>query len=424
MNQETIPDNNLPVYLQKYDVDILDDEKKSAGKFVYTTVGAIPSNEKEKRVWQLNLTGYLKPDVETYNIVYDFSKVDYKYKEQISFENIVSGTFNICGQVLDASKTIGFNYFYSDIDLKLTIKLETSKLDLRLKKEVLFSYQLNLDDSSTCKNLVSYHLQKGEVINAVANLSSGSFETYYFTINDKCYPSVWLNPEENDPPNWRFAYPNIVTNDDAAEIRIANTGILDDSGDPANIVDILAFTPSLDAETKCYNRLNDNVLQACFKVSNVSSSNSTFDVQISSSTCPSSLPPYQLKTGDTIQAVATIASTSNSDKEFYKGVYFTINGICYNTIWLNPDEANIPSNYRYAYPNAVMENFVEIIIVDSAFLDDPSNSNSIVNLSFNKANPKKCYPAVPGITDLCFTVSNISPSNRTFDVSIDSELDD
>ena len=70
MNQETIPDNNLPVFLQKYDVNILDDKKDSVGKVLYTTTGAIPSNEKEKRVWQLNLTGYLKPNVDTYHIVF------------------------------------------------------------------------------------------------------------------------------------------------------------------------------------------------------------------------------------------------------------------------------------------------------------------------------------------------------------------
>jgi hypothetical protein len=150
MNQETIPDNNLPVFLQKYDVNILDDKKESVGKVLYTTTGAIPSNKKEKRVWQLNLTGYLKPNVDTYHIVYNFSEVDYKYKENISFENIVSGTFNICGQVLDASKIIGFDYTYSDADSTLTIKLHTSKWDFRLKKESLFSYQLNVDDASTC----------------------------------------------------------------------------------------------------------------------------------------------------------------------------------------------------------------------------------------------------------------------------------
>ena len=142
------PITSHPVYLQKYDVKIFDDKKESVGKVLYTTVGAIPSNQKEKRVWSLNLTGYLKPNVDTYNIVYDFSKVDYKYKDEITFENIVSGIFTICGRVLDASKIIGFDYKYNDKESTLTIELDTSKWDFRLKKEVLFSYQLNVDDSS------------------------------------------------------------------------------------------------------------------------------------------------------------------------------------------------------------------------------------------------------------------------------------
>ena len=149
MNQEKIPDNNLPVYLQKYKVDIFDSEDKTkAGSVLYTTVGAIPSNEKEKRVWKLNLTGYLKPNVEKYYIIYDFKEVDYKYKDEITFENIVSGTFNICGRVFNASKIIGFNYEYSDTESTLTIIIDTSKLGLRLKKESLFSYDLNVDDDS------------------------------------------------------------------------------------------------------------------------------------------------------------------------------------------------------------------------------------------------------------------------------------
>lgn len=122
--------------------------KKNLVETFYTTVGAIPSNEKEERVWSLNLTGYLKPNVDKYNIIYDFSKVDYKYKDEIIFENIVSGTFNICGRVLDASKIIGFDYKYNDDESTLTIELDISKWEFRLKKEVLFSYNLNVDDSS------------------------------------------------------------------------------------------------------------------------------------------------------------------------------------------------------------------------------------------------------------------------------------
>ena len=78
------------MYLQKYNVKIFNDKKESGGNVLYTTVGAIPSNEKEERVWSLNLTGYLKPNIDKYNIIYDFSKVDYKYKDEITFENIVS----------------------------------------------------------------------------------------------------------------------------------------------------------------------------------------------------------------------------------------------------------------------------------------------------------------------------------------------
>ncbi len=149
MNQETIPDDNLPVYFQKYDVNIFDDKKESVGNVLYTTVGAISSNKKRKRVWSLNLTGYLKPNVDKYNITYDFSEIDYPEKNSIRFENIISGTFTICGRVLDASKIVGFDYKYNDKESTLTIELDTSKWDFRLKKEVLFSYDLNVDDSSS-----------------------------------------------------------------------------------------------------------------------------------------------------------------------------------------------------------------------------------------------------------------------------------
>lgn len=145
---ETIPENNLPVFLQKYNVTILNEKEESVGEMLYSTVGAIPSNEKGKRVWQLNLTGHLKPNIKKYNITYDFSKVDYKYKDEITFQNIVSGVFNICGRVLDASKIIGFDYTYSESKSTLTIRLDTSKWNFQLKKKVLFSYQLNIDDSS------------------------------------------------------------------------------------------------------------------------------------------------------------------------------------------------------------------------------------------------------------------------------------
>ena len=52
MNQETIPDDNLPVYFQKYDVKIFDDKKESVGTVLYTTVGAIESCKKVTINWK------------------------------------------------------------------------------------------------------------------------------------------------------------------------------------------------------------------------------------------------------------------------------------------------------------------------------------------------------------------------------------
>jgi len=205
MSQPEIPDNNLPVYLQQYDVNVLNTDQLRpcndqscvstergccpdnvtpvppsgeceiggcagtefgccpfsteakadpqgsncgtiAGSVLYTTVGAIPSNEIGKRVWQLDLSGSLKAGVDKYYIVYDFQNVNYKYKDTITFENQITGTFNICGRVLDASKYL--DYEFCDETLLLTIIIDTKHWDFRLKKEVSFSYSINVDDSS------------------------------------------------------------------------------------------------------------------------------------------------------------------------------------------------------------------------------------------------------------------------------------
>ena len=149
MNQETIPDNNLPVYFQKYKVEILDskDNKTKTGSITYTTVGAIPSNLKNERVWAFNLTGTLKPNVDKYYIVYDFSEVESSFR--VKFKDFVSGTITICGQVLDATKLIKDRYTYSLEDLKVIIELDTSIWDFKLKKESIFSYNLMINDDAT-----------------------------------------------------------------------------------------------------------------------------------------------------------------------------------------------------------------------------------------------------------------------------------
>ena len=214
MNQKIIPDNNLPVLLQRYDIVILNKKEESVGKVLYTTVGAVPSNKKGKRVWSLTLTGYLKPNVDKYNIVYDFSKVDYKYKEEITFGNIISGTFTICGRVLDASKIIGFDYKYNDKKSTLTIELDTSKLDFRLKKEVLFSYDLNVDDSDGSSTTYTFNSDSELTktingatftISSFIEISFSSFKTIVICTESSsectCPGKPIINEGDSVPPN-------------------------------------------------------------------------------------------------------------------------------------------------------------------------------------------------------------------------------
>ena len=153
MSQARIPDNNLSVYLQKYKVEIKEgkdifpfrnESLKEAGVINYDTVGAIPSNLTGKRVWEFNAEGSLLPDIDTYFIVYDFSKVDYNDKKGISFEDILSGTITICNHVLDASKYL----HYKQENFFLIIKLDTSKLKFKIKRKTLFSFTIIINDST------------------------------------------------------------------------------------------------------------------------------------------------------------------------------------------------------------------------------------------------------------------------------------
>ena len=71
-----------------------------------------------------------------------------EYKEKVSFDNdtIISGTIEICGKVLDATKIIGKNYFFSKDNLTLTITLDTEKWGFRLKPSAfpVIHYSLNI----------------------------------------------------------------------------------------------------------------------------------------------------------------------------------------------------------------------------------------------------------------------------------------
>ena len=179
-----IPPNNLPIYLQNYTVAILcrnvdtvcpdsplaggcsgtqygccpdgTTAKQNVngtncpvqcGTVLYSTVGLLPSNEKLKRVWNLDLTGTLTlNDNDEYVILYNFSQVEYAEKD-ITFENILSGTIVVCGRVLDASKVA--DYDYCDATSILKIRIKKDKLP-RLKRETNFSMNLLIDDTVGC----------------------------------------------------------------------------------------------------------------------------------------------------------------------------------------------------------------------------------------------------------------------------------
>ena len=60
MSQQTIPENNLPIYLQNYTVSVECTENK-CGSVRYSTVGVIPSDVSKKRVWNFKASGTLQP---------------------------------------------------------------------------------------------------------------------------------------------------------------------------------------------------------------------------------------------------------------------------------------------------------------------------------------------------------------------------
>jgi hypothetical protein len=147
MENEKIPEKNLPFYVQKYTIKIVDHEKleNEYGSSLYTTVGAIPSNELGSRVWQLNATGFLKPGLKKYFIIYDFTNA--KTIDKLQFGGVVSGVFTICGNVLDSSKILKINRKFSNSESLLILELDTSKWDFKLKKESLFSYSITMNST-------------------------------------------------------------------------------------------------------------------------------------------------------------------------------------------------------------------------------------------------------------------------------------
>jgi len=104
-NEIVIPNNNLPICIQAYQWEFVN----NTGNVIWASSCAIPSNIPTKRVWNFNLSGNIKKLSNKYVLVGDFSKVN-TYEYIITFEGPIQGTIIMNGKVLDANKYINWNY--------------------------------------------------------------------------------------------------------------------------------------------------------------------------------------------------------------------------------------------------------------------------------------------------------------------------
>ena len=395
MSQEKIPDNNLPFYIQNYNVNIVHGEEV-AGKVLYTTVGSIPSNNPLKPVWQLNLTGYLKPNVDKYSIIYDFSESNYRYKNTVAFENIASGTFNLCGHVLDASKIIGFNYTYSDADSKLTIELDTKKWDFQLKKESLFSYELNLDDSDSCPSVPeitkSYTLAEDILV-----ASAGGFIDVTCTEDDVV---PWVIDQTN--------YSEIQTGENGSQIVFVPEGsAVDPTGnnDNGSLYAIISVSSSsknylfIFASQVVVVDINSSTAVA-LSVSNIQKpleggmqvQGPLFDATFYPIAAPTS-NPYKL-TSSSITAQGNVTSPYG----------WTINGTNYSSIE--------STNATYFFPLQINSNTVEIAFFSSSLeISGETPEENLLSIGLNDSKTSN------GLT---ITITVIDTENNTFTATFSS----
>ena len=86
----TIPDQNLPVYLQKFTVTA---PQATSFKVFYVSVGAITTNNPTRRQWSFTFDGEFYSNY-SFEIVFDFSKVE-QTSYSITFEGTMKGTLTV-----------------------------------------------------------------------------------------------------------------------------------------------------------------------------------------------------------------------------------------------------------------------------------------------------------------------------------------
>jgi len=133
--QIVIPDNNLPICVQRYQFKFLND----TGNVTWTTSCAVPSNIPFKRVWNFNLSGNIIKSSNKHILIGDFSKVVTE-GYSITFEGPIQGTIIIQNQILDANKYMKYEY---DSDKKIMTWTITN-----LCKTGLFEMNLFINDNT------------------------------------------------------------------------------------------------------------------------------------------------------------------------------------------------------------------------------------------------------------------------------------
>ena len=189
-----IPQNNLPIYLQNYTVTILSGDETS-GSVDYSTVGIIPSNVQKKRVWNIRLSGTLEPQKDEYIFLFNFENVD--YDSIVTFENKISGSFNICDRILDISKN-GY-FLYSTQFKTLSIIISKKRWGFVLKRNSKFSMNVEINDNSIVQK--TYYFGFCQKKNNILSSPNNVFPDLNFTLNCVTKNSCsFIKPKPSETP--------------------------------------------------------------------------------------------------------------------------------------------------------------------------------------------------------------------------------
>lgn len=180
MSATTIPDTNLPIFLQNF-VITYDD---ATGDAIYSTVSINPTNNKLARAWNIVHQAILQPGVQTFRFTYDFTGVVLPPNFYITFKGPIQGTGYIGRSCRSLNLQRQMTYAYDFSARKLVFTLEVPK---PLKKEQYVWLDMYIDDGTrsisdgiyqitmTTPNGTKYWLANGRIYDIINN-------KYYFVV--------------------------------------------------------------------------------------------------------------------------------------------------------------------------------------------------------------------------------------------------